>query len=254
MINKDNFGDRIKGYENITRYSLIKRIPVIIRIDGKAFHTFTKHLTRPFCVELTECMKETTKELIKSIQGCKLAYSQSDEISLLITDYENINTSAWFDYTLQKIVSVSASIATAAFNKFWIKNKELDNIQFACFDSRAFNLAKEEVCNYFIWRQQDAIRNSIQMLAQANFSHKELQNKNCKTLKEMLINQKNINWDNIQSINKKGFCVYKENTLINHIVTQHGSPETEPIYRNITKVDIEIPNFNENRNYIEKWI
>ena len=116
-MNKDSLGNRMKGYENISRSYLIRRIPVIIRLDGKAFHTFTRGLKKPFDEILMNTMWETAKYLCENIQGCKIAYTQSDEISLLLTDYENIDTSAWFDNNVQKMVSISASMATLAFNK-----------------------------------------------------------------------------------------------------------------------------------------
>ena len=116
---KDNLGDRMKCYENVSRVYLTKRIPVIIRLDGKAFHTFTKSFRKPFDKILMETMWETSKYLCANIQGCKIAYTQSDEISLLLTDYEKITTCSWFDSNIQKMVSVSASMATLAFNKYF---------------------------------------------------------------------------------------------------------------------------------------
>ena len=111
--------NRMKAYEHITRNYLTRRIPVIIRIDGKAFHTFTKGIKRPFDDKLHEVMEVTTKLLLSNIQGCKLAYTQSDEISLLLTDYDAIETDAWFGYNIQKIASISASMATLYFNRTW---------------------------------------------------------------------------------------------------------------------------------------
>lgn len=185
--------------------------PVIIRIDGKAFHTFTRGFAKPFDKFFMTAMQETAKHLCKEIVGCKLAYFQSDEISLLLTDYDTISTQPWFENNLQKLVSVSASIATLAFNRAFasltrdlsdkyayhavtMKNLwgERDEKNFnaystaysrgATFDARAFILPKEEVCNYFIWRQQDATRNSILAVAQSVLSHKEMQGKKCTEL------------------------------------------------------------------------
>ena len=116
-MNKDNLGDRMKGYEDTFRYYLPKKTNLILRIDGKAFHSYTKNCKRPFDDNLMDDMNQTAIKLCEEIQGAKLAYVQSDEISILITDYDDIKTSAWFDNNLQKIVSVSASIATAEFNK-----------------------------------------------------------------------------------------------------------------------------------------
>ena len=158
----DSLGNRMKNYEGVSKTYLVRRMPVIIRLDGKAFHTFTKGFDKPFDNLFMSTMQETCKALCKEVQGCKIAYTQSDEISLLITDYDALNTSAWFDDQIQKMVSVSASIATLAFNKTFYElcmqlsvddtekfKKTYQSKMFtAKFDSRAFNLPKEDVCNY----------------------------------------------------------------------------------------------------------
>ena len=279
-MKKDSLGDRMKQYEGIPKTSLMRRNPVIIRIDGKAFHTFTRGFQRPFDDILIESMQETMKYLCENIQGCKIGYCQSDEISLLITDYENINTAAWFDYQVQKMYSIAASMATLVFNRVFSKmfykwgnenlpdwdmggtNKPVDekliklcNIyesaseKGAMFDARCFSIPKEEVCNYFIWRQQDATRNSIQMVGQANFSHKELQNKSCDEIQDMLMIQKNINWNDFDIVKKRGSCCTKdfEKKIIN-FQTQ------EEIVRKVWGIDKDIPIFTQDRNYIERFV
>jgi len=248
-MNKDNLGDRMKGYENINRYYLTRRMPCIIRVDGKAFHSFTKGFDRPFDHILNKSMQETAKYLCEKIEGCKLAYGQSDEISLLLTDYDNLNTCAWFDKNIQKIVSVSASLATLGFNKnyrFWqggssklVYGNRLDQ---ALFDSRVFVIPKEEVCNYFIWRQQDATRNAIQMVGQANFSHKQMHSWNCNQIQEELFTQKGINFNDYPVHQKRGYCVIKEEY------------EKDNAKRTCWVVDNQIPIFTQDRNYIEKFI
>lgn len=280
-MNKDSLGDRMKShYENIPKTRLTRREPVIIRIDGKAFHTFTRGFQRPFDDILIESMQETMKYLCENIQGCKLGYCQSDEISLLITDYETINTAAWFDYQVQKMCSIAASMATLAFNRYfrnnalvkvtitdaYFKNKErysgdwekdrllkepyLDACtKGAMFDARCFSIPKEEVCNYFIWRQQDATRNSIQMVGQANFSHKELQNKSCDKIQDMLMLEKNINWNDFDTVKKRGSCCTK--TGIHTVVNMQSGEQVE---RLVWEIDKEIPIFTQDRNYIERWI
>lgn len=163
---KDTLGNRMKGYERTIKPFLQTKVPVIIRLDGKAFHTFTKGLAKPFDDILVETMQETTRMLCENIQGCKLGYTQSDEITLLLTDWEKERTSAFFDYNLQKITSVTASMATLYFNKIFsdkvvqsnfegIETIELyiSKINKAIFDSRAFNVPMEEATNSFIWRQ-----------------------------------------------------------------------------------------------------
>lgn len=208
----DDLGRRMKeNYEEITQYKLTRRTPVAIRLDGRAFHTFTKGFSKPFDRELNNTMERTALYLCKNIQGCKLAYTQSDEITLILTDYDTLETNAWFDYKLQKMCSIAASMATMKFNQVFaeLANKYIDYVaamqdfdieeeqkhvaaykraleQGAMFDARCFNVPKEEVANLIIWRWMDAKRNSIQMVGQANFSHKELQGKTCANIIEML--------------------------------------------------------------------
>jgi len=154
----DSLGTRMKEYENVNRGYLIRRMPMIIRLDGKAFHTLTKKMDKPYDIKFKSLMVQTAKYLLEEIAGAKLAYVQSDEISLLITDYDKINTDAWFDKGIQKIVSISASMATQFFNSSYREMISEDKIvvPYGLFDSRCFILPKDEVTNYFIWRQQDA--------------------------------------------------------------------------------------------------
>lgn len=199
----DALGDRMKNYyENRTRHFLARRTYTIIRIDGKAFHTYTVGLDVPFDEGLIISMNETAKYLCASIQGAKLAFVQSDEISILLTDFDQLTTDAWFDGNIQKIVSVSASLATAKFN-FLRLNK------IALFDSRVFQIPSNvEVENYFIWRQQDATRNSIQAVAQSLYSHRELEGKNTNEQQEMIF-QKGINWNDFPIGQKRGRLIVK---------------------------------------------
>lgn len=256
-IKTPGLGDRMKEYENVNRFYLTRRMPLIIRIDGRAFHTFCKGFKKPYDKLFAESMQTTALNLCKNVEGCKLAYTQSDEISLLLTDYDELETQAWFDKNLQKIVSISASLATLYFNKAfndlsdewferyyeaWNNSKEDDkyfvtlcNKQFkATFDSRAFCVPKEDVVNYFIWRQKDAVRNSINALGQANFSHKSLQGLNVNQVQDKLINEKGINWNEQPTEVKRGICCIKG--------------------ENGWKIDKEIPIFTENREYIERYI
>lgn len=267
-MKRDDLGNRMKTfYEEIPKTKLMRRTPVIMRIDGKAFHTFTRGFKRPFDDVLIKTMQETAKYLCENIQGCSLAYTQSDEISLLLIDYQRFETSAWFDYEIQKMCSISASMATMAFNKIFrdtvgelhIKGaleKEYSCILYkaaqkeAMFDSRVFNIPREEVTNYFYWRQLDASRNSIQMVGQANFSHKELQNKSCNDTQDMLMTQKGINWNDFPTYQKRGSCVVKEN----YLDTTPESTDSELI-RSRWIIDKNIPIFKgENREYIERFV
>lgn len=277
-MDKTSLGDRMKNnYENISRYYLTRRTPVIIRIDGKAFHTFTRGFKKPFDDILVKSMQETMKYLCENIQGCVLGYTQSDEISLVLTDYTELTTDAWFGNNLQKMCSVSASMATLAFNKAFNDNivkyidgrldagrgitddlteytKILINARNkgAMFDSRAFSIPTEEVCNYFIFRQQDATRNSIQSVGQANFSDKELHKKSTKDIQDMLMTQKGINWNDYATTLKRGSCCIK----VDDSLTEYDEVGNIRGYTQRSKwvIDNKIPIFTQDRNYVEKLI
>lgn len=261
---RDDLGDRMKRYENVSRTHLTPRMPVIIRIDGKAFHTFTRGFKKPFDDILIKSMQQTMKYLCEHIQGCVLGYTQSDEITLVLVDYRKLNSAAWFDYNIQKCASIAASMATMAFNKYfgdnaiewckdfmdaWNTTKE-DNSYFevlnkamdtgAMFDARVFNVPKEEVCNCLLWRQLDATRNSIQMVGRANFSHKEMDHKTCDDIQEMLFSKFSINWNDYATHLKRGSCCVRKQD-------ENG--------RGKWIVDKEIPKFvNDGRSYVDNLV
>ena len=220
----DELGNRMKSnYESRTRSYLPRRSYVIIRLDGKSFHSYVKGLKKPFDSGLVEDMNATAMQLCKSIQGAKLAYVQSDEISILVTDFDTLTTDAWFNYAVDKMCSISASIATSYFNKLrllrFLKKEsfnyhgelleQVEKLKEANFDSRVFTIpSKTEVQNYFIWRQQDTVRNSISSVAQSLYSHKELENKNTSMMQEMIF-QRGQNWNNYEDGLKRGRLVIK---------------------------------------------
>ena len=281
-MDRTTLGDRMKNnYENISRYYLTRRMPVIIRLDMKAGHTFTKGMKKPFDDIFVKTMQDAMKYLCENIQGCVLGYTQSDEISLVLTDYAELTTDAWFGNNLQKMCSVSASMATLAFNKFF--SDRVQDFMYACcddfgddilpekqnnydlaynvyfkklytamFDSRVFTIPKEEVCNYMIWRQQDATRNSIQSVGQANFSQKELHGKSCNNIQDMLMTQKGINWNNYSTTLKRGSCCIK----VDDSLTEYDEVGNICGYIKRSKwvIDNEIPIFTQDRNYVEKLI
>lgn len=175
-------GDRMKQYENVERRYLTRRMPVIVRVDGRAFHTVTKGCKKPFDHDVINAMFQAALDVFSEMQGCKMGYVQSDEASFLLTDFDRLETESWFGNNLQKIVSISASVMTAEFNLcHWS-----ESLPVAYFDSRAFNIPKEEVANYFLWRAKDWARNSLQMFCRAHFSHKELKGKNTQAMHDML--------------------------------------------------------------------
>jgi tRNA(His) 5'-end guanylyltransferase len=208
----DELGDRMKeNYENRSRYLLPRRTNVILRVDGKAFHSWTRGLGRPYDESFQAVMDQTMLYLCKSVQGCQLGYVQSDEISLLLTDFDEINTSAWFDGNVQKISSVAASFATGSFNETARRLLPKHTGGLAFFDCRCFVIPDPvEVYNYFLWRQKDCTRNSLQSAAQEQYSHKALDGKGQSDLHEMLF-QKGINWNNYPTRFKRGaVCIYNK--------------------------------------------
>ena len=247
---KDSLGDRMKRYESVPRLSLSQRIPVIVRLDGKAFHTFTRSFPRPFDHILQNTMIAAAKAVAAEMQGFKIAYTQSDEVSFLLTDYDTVETCPWFDYDQQKLATVAASIMTAHFNQELRERIQLNNDNLilkrdykdddfslkagargkvecklgpgafggqdpwynvnyggmtiatpasdfispprdipkslAYFDGRAYNVPREDVSNYFLWRAKDWERNSLTMYASAFFSHKQLHGKSKQDRHDML--------------------------------------------------------------------
>ena len=274
---KDSLGDRMKRYEYVSRNYLTRRLPVIIRLDGKAFHTFTRGLKRPFDSVLVNSMQDTMKYLCENIQGCVLGYTQSDEITLVLVDYQSRESDAWFDNNIQKMVSVSASMATMAFNKFFEQEihkaqedrydsdimyiqdplfSHIEKIGTAMFDARCFNIPKEEVCNLLYWRQLDAVRNSILMVGQHYFSHLELHKKSCKEVQEMLTYGRGIDWSFYPTSCKRGSCCIKTNTTTTFATEdENGDIITGATERPHWKIDNEIPVFRgDDRYYVEKYI
>ena len=280
---KDALGDRMKDfYEDRTRYKLARRTNTIIRIDGKAFHTYTKGLKRPFDEGLMEDMNKTTEFLCQNIQGAKFGYVQSDEISILITDYDDMSRHAWFDGNLQKMASIAASLATAKFNQLrmarfcrnegiepkyredsYISNSQIGDFKLAMFDARVFQIPyQEEVINYFIWRQQDATRNSISSVAQSYFSPKELHGKKTSEMQDLLMLQRGINWNNFTSREKRGSLIRKvEKKFIkpDSIEEAAKTPKTRVIddkhiyIRTKWEADPETPIFSQEKEYL-RWL
>ena len=240
---RDSLGDRMKEfYENRAKTKLVRRMPVIIRLDGRTFHTYTRGFVKPFDKRMIETMQETTLELCKNIQGCVFGYTQSDEITLILVDYNDIDVSAWYDYEVQKICSVVASMATLYFNRIF-RNKVYDFVSEhakvindpktygeelsnsvheilksynraiemgGMFDARCFNVPISDVCNMVLWRQKDCERNSINSLGQAWFKHKELEEKTTSQVQDMLYKEYGINWNNLSTVEKRGTAIIKD--------------------------------------------
>lgn len=256
---RDDLGTRMKTfYENIPKTRLMRRVPVAIRLDGKAFHTFTRGFQKPFDFVLMDTMQRTMKYLCENIQGCVFGYTQSDEITLILVDYQKFTSSAWFDYEVQKICSISASMATMAFNRFFAQEVDKWGVEIfglewyeggtndpevanspewklaeiyskaidkgAMFDARCFNIPKEEVTNLIYWRQLDATRNSIQMVGQAHFSHNELQDKTCNMIQDMLMTKYGINWNDFTTPCKRGTACIRAGKKVTENIKREPQP------------------------------
>ncbi len=244
--NRDSLGTRMKGYETASKRVLIRRMPVIIRLDGRAFHTFTRPLKEPFNDQLHELMVQSMFGLMSNMQNAVFGYTQSDEISILLHDWSTHETQQWFDGKQSKIESVAASILTAEFNSMRNKKQLLPevNLPYATFDARVFNIPKEDVCNYFLWRQQDASRNSVQMLGRAYFSHKELHQKDNGQIQDMLIETHNVNWNDLATWKRRGSCVRRGVTGLD--------AQNNPYVGYI--IDENIPIFSQDRMYIDELL
>jgi tRNA(His) guanylyltransferase len=248
---KDSLGDRMKKYENASRFVLPPRMPVIIRVDGRAFHTWTRdnHVIKPFDDTLIQWMNWTAVKLCAEIQGSRLAYVQSDEISVLVVNYATHESTSWFDNVLQKMVSVAASVATLAFSNEQIAYDGDDpRTLTATFDARAFVVPREDVANYFLWRQNNWTRNSVRMLASSLYSHEECDNKSNAELQEMCF-QKGHNWNDLPAHIRRGRCVWRESYY-----GDSGIPQTVVRYRWAVKNKIPIFKGEEGRGFIEHFL
>ena len=237
MVQGNDLGIRMKGYEHVTRTKLLPRTPAIVRVDGKAFHSFTRGCTKPFDKNIGNAMDSAAVALMSEVQNARLAYVQSDEISVLMVDFATLYTQPWLGGNIQKMCSVAGSIAAVAFTIAYANHTldrggiQMRDIKRAHFDGRVFMLPESEVCNYFLWRMQDATRNAIQMVARAHFSHKECHKLSCDQLQEKLFQERQINFNDTETRWKRG-----------RVIAASGA------------IDNEIPIFTQDREYIEKFL
>lgn len=244
---KNDLAKRMKNYyENRSKTYLMRRTPVIVRVDGKAFHTFTKGMKKPFDAIITKSMQDTMLYLCEHMQGAVFGYTQSDEITIVLIDYKNLDSQALYDYSVQKICSITASMATFAFNKAFAKQiEELNDIEVkkslyqekrdkgALFDARCFNIPKEEVVNCIIWRQLDGMRNAVSSVGQRWFSQNELNKKTSEMIKQMLLAY-GIDFEQFPKENKIGSACFRTNGKF--------------------KVDIDMPFIVTDRYYVERHV
>lgn len=273
MSKTPTLGDRMKRYESVSNISLIRRTPVVLRLDMSHGHTFTKGFIKPFDEVFMWSMQKTMESLCKDIQGCVFGYTQSDEITLVLTDYQTLETDAWFDYRVEKLCSVASSKATRYFNKYF--RRTVDDIAHVCFmdknkafgeiyktrgeteeknlmtetqysiykkvydtaefDCRAFNVPIQDVTNCIIWRQNDAERNSVQSLAQSLYSHREIQGMSNNQLQNKMLTEREVNWDSLSICKKRGASCVRD---------------TDGKWR----IDWNMPIVKEQRDYVERAV
>lgn len=248
-------GDRMKAYENHDGGPVLDPVlPAIIRCDGKAFHTYTRGFKKPFDEYIFEAMSYSMRKLCDSIQNCRICYTQSDEISILMTTHETLSM-PWFGGKKSKIESIASSMVSIYFNEymnnvFWIPTKYKARInedkeiyeRLGMFDARVFNIPMEEVNNYFIWREQDAIRNSIQAVAHSKYSQKQLHKKNQAEMIEMLAAKEIDYYGTIPLHFQRGFCCVRENYQVD------GATRSKWVF------DRNIPVFKDDRDYMDKFV
>lgn len=235
--------DRMKKYENVTNTRLVPRLPIIVRIDGRAFHTFCRNMNRPYDCFMSSLMLETTKYLVDE-SNAVIGYTQSDEINLILYN-GNPQSESMFDGRTQKLCSILAALATAKFNRRIFDYFDEKNYitSFPVFDCRVFNVpCKSEAVNVLVWRELDATRNSITMAAQSQYSHNELMNKNTDQMQEMLF-QKGINWNDYPTFFKRGTYVRRlpyESVIGNVNVIRNKIEELDlpPIQRIVNKIEV----------------
>lgn len=210
--------NRMRTYEEKSHF--IKRIPVIVRIDGKSFKNFTKQEVfyinekYDFSNIIIDGLVFAANNCLESGNNAKCAYIQSDEISILLTDFDYLNTEPLFNYDKEKIISYFTSVVSNSFNDymnlFRKSNSIIRPIKIANFLTKAHNYPEDDVVNYFVWRQQDAIRNSISKFCRNFYSDNEMHCKNQSNMHEMLY-QKGMNWaTDLDDKFKNGVFIYKD--------------------------------------------
>jgi len=238
-MSEDSLGDRMKGYEIAAWTTLPRRMPVVLRVDGKAFHSYTKGLARPFDEPLCQAMDTVALSLCAEVQGAQLAYVQSDEISVLIHGYKRLSSQPWFGNDVQKMVSCAAAEVSSRMTE--VSPTVFGRMKRAKFDARVFVVPENDVCNYFLWRQQDARRNSVQMVTRSMFSDQQCFQRDITAMKEMCAS-KGVLWDELPTYQRYGRCARR-------VPYDHQGTE-----RHRWEIDREIPLFSDDRSYVERYL
>ena len=213
--NEDSLGDLMKAFESSATFArAMKGIPLLARLDGRAFHSFAKGLQRPYDERLSNAMVETTKFLVARTHAL-VGYTQSDEISLLWHVSPESNSNFIFDGKIFKLTSSLSSLATVKFFEQIQKNIPEKAHLFPTFDCRVWQVpTKELAADVFRWREFDATKNSVSMAAHSLFSHKSLQGMSSKEMKDRMINEASINWNNYPTFFKRGTYVKRKQILV----------------------------------------
>ena len=235
---KASLADRMRAYRDVTDFVLTHRMPVLAHIDGIGFSKYTRKCAKPFDQELGDVMMEVAYGIVERVQGAVFAYVQSDEINLLLHGYQALESQPHRGNRLQKLVSDLSGPPSAHFTRLshhiW-KPGELEGIKEASFAAAVFPVPENDVANYFVHRQQDAMRNSVQMLARSLHSHKQIEHKSVAEMKEMC-GAKGRDWDKLDLRWQRGACVYRR-------------PSDGKVVN-----DLEIPLFSKHRDYVERHL
>ena len=206
---RDDFGNRMKAYEKLSESVLIPNLPIVVRLDGKGFSKYTKKMKRPYDEVLSNLMSDTCVHLMGKYSHIVCAYTQSDEITLIMKN--EYDKPVEFNGRLQKLCSILAGETSSFFAVNASKLGLNETNQYPVFDCRIFNVPSWiEASNVILWREQDASKNSVQMLGQHNFSHKQLHGLKGNQIQEKLLLEKDINWNDYPTFFKRGTYIVKE--------------------------------------------
>lgn len=237
-----------------TERILMPKLPIYARLDGKSFHTFTRGMKRPYDINLSQLMVNTTKHLVEKTNAL-IGYVQSDEISL-VWNFPEPDSEPLFGGRIMKVSSILAGMCSSYFTREAIKLfPDLLDKQLPAFDCRVINLpSKEEATNMFLWREIDATKNAISMAARAHFSHKRLQNKSGPQMQEMLFQEHGINFNDYPAFFKRGTWVRKVRVEkevteedLKHIPEKYRQLPVTSVIRSVVK-ELDMPSFRKVTN------
>lgn len=250
-MDKTSLGDRMKRYEAASDAVFMRRVPVIVRVDGKGFSRWIKkaNFEKPFDKQMAGAMQDTMQHVAENVEGCVFGYTQSDEMTFVLRNDQSFESEPWFGNRQQKIVSVISSMVTAYFNDCF------DGMPYAYFDARAFTVPDlDEAANCLVWRQQDATKNSISMASYYGIgqkigkgaARKALHGLNGNQQQELLFQETGQNWNYYPTWCKRGAACYRKLTQFYGI----DGGMTGSYERKKWIVDKEIPVFTQEREWL----